>query len=279
MTVLQKLLVPAASEAVRVGGRLDTGGAVTELPDAFALETPAQLRVAYRLDELDLPGTDSDPVDVVRFPLLALMTLDRMPPTEDVPWPTYPSGFLRSPELVPVWALERTRWPQGAELWRIEADGSQRLMTVYDGAARGWRGATTYVPPSRFVGPTAVWEGREYPVDLLDEEGTEIELVVVGSGPRPGFEPVRPMVSVRTVARSECDEVQALVVTAVWRGVPCRVVNSDGMLARVLVEPTRRDQVAVISPEWEIEPGIYEFDVPVNELTDGGGRADVLPRR
>lgn len=279
MTVLQKLLVPAASEAVRVGGRLDTGGAVTELPDAFALATPAQLRAAYQLDERHVPGTDSHPVDVVRFPLLALMTLERMPPAEDVPWPTYPSGFLRSPELVPVWALQRTRWPQGAELWRIEADGSQRLLTVYDGAARGWRGATTYVPPSRFVGSTAVWEGREYPADLLDEEGTEIELVAVGTTTPPGFEPVRPMVSVRTVARSGCDEVQALIVTAVWRGVPCRVVDSDGVLARVLIEPTRRGQIAALPPESEIEPGVFEVGVPVDELTDGGGRADVLPRR
>ncbi|WP_456786610.1 hypothetical protein [Cellulomonas sp. P5_C5] len=276
MTVLQKLLVGAASEDVRTNGRGDVGGVVAPLPDAFALGTPAQVRAVYQLD--DSADTAGAPADVVRFPLLPLMTLDAVPPADDLPWPTYPSGFLRSEQLVRVWVLQRTRWPRGAELWRIEADGSQRPLTVYDGAARGWRGATAYRPPNRFVGPTATWNGTEYPADLLDESGSALELVAVGPTPPAGFEAVRPMVSVRTVDRADCEEVQALVVTASWRGLPCRVVDSDGTQARILIEPTRREDVAALRDGAQIEPGIFELTVPVGELADGGGRADVLPR-
>lgn len=279
MTALQKLLVPRQSEQVRIHGQMGVGGVVIPLAEAFALSTPAQLLAAYGYDDGGPFGAEPSSVDVVRFPLRALMTLENVPTAQDVPWPTYPSGFLRSEALVRVWNLQRTRWPRGAELWRIGADGAQECVTVYDGAARGWRGASAYTPPRQFVGPWVRWGGSEYAADLLDDEGTRLELIAVGPTPPAGFEPTRPMISVRTVERAECEQVQALVLTATWGGLSCRIVHSDGTNARIVVEPVRPEQAATLPADAEVEPGVFELTVATSELTEGGGRADVLPIR
>lgn len=116
------------------------GGPVTGLADVRHLGTARALVAAYELNQSAAFVDDSAFVDVVRFEVEPLMRL-RAPEMVQRPWPTYPMGFLNGQESgpVPVWVLQRTRVPRGAEMWRIHRSGQQEML--FDGIARGWRSA------------------------------------------------------------------------------------------------------------------------------------------
>ena len=265
--VLQKLLLPWQSHDALANGSAQLGGAVVRASDAAALRTAGDLLAAYGIGADRVP--EATHVDVLRFALHPLMTLSR-PPADEAPWPTYPTGFLHAAGLVPVWHLARTRCPRGTELWRIGADGEQRLVSVFDGAAHGWRGAPAYAPPRALVGPRATWQGEEYAAELLDEAPAEVELVHVGEQVRDGFRTVRPLVAVRRVPREECDVFER-VVTAAWRSLTCRVLDRDATSARILLEHPSAD-AASRAGVGEVEPGVFEVTVALAELEALSGR-------
>lgn len=268
MSALQKLLMPWQSRDVLTKSTLMVGGPVVRLGDAQGLATPAELLAAYGLGE-DRFGAAPEFVDVVRFLMVPLMELARSTSGE-APWPTYSTGFLRSEHLIPVWSLGHTRFPQGSEVWRIHADGSQEPVSVLLSSARGWDGATSYTPPSTFVGPLATWRGSEYAADFADPTGAVVELVAVGAQTPEGFTGVRPMISTRSVPAAECESVVERVVSATWRGAVCRVVRTDAQDARLLLVTDDPDAVARLGAD-EVEPGVFEVTAPLSELTDLGG--------
>ncbi|MFC8192045.1 hypothetical protein ACFUMH_10330 [Cellulomonas sp. NPDC057328] len=273
VTVLQKALLPWQSADVLSNGSSNVGGVVTLAGEAARLTTAADVASAYGW-ESDRVGASLEHVDVVRFPVDPLMRLTTPRDVPDAPWPTYGTGFLRSPHLVRAWVLERTRYPLGAECWRIAADGRQELVGVYQGAARGWSGAQAYAPPVRFVGPRAVWRGVEHAADLVGDG--QVELVAAGPAQPEGFTPARPMTWVRRVPVAECTQVSATVLEATWRSVRVRVLDTAGDGARVLLQEPSGGEVARLGA-GEVEPGFFEAVAPRDELVDVAGTVRELP--
>lgn len=273
--VLQKLLVPAHSTAVGERGYPYVGGPVTRLADVRGLSTPEDLLAAYGLEGSGVFGEDPDFVDVLRFEVEPLMRL-RMPGGEARPWPTYPTGFLTSSsDVVPVWVLERTRVPKGAEMWRIHRSGDEERVTRFDGAARGWRGAAGVMPVTQLVGPRAAIGGREFVADFMDASGERVELVWFGDDVPGGFEPAAPGVSTRVIASAECDQVHEVVLSASWRGVDARVLQPAADEALLLLDQPTAEQVEALGAH-EVEPGYFEVIAPKGELVDGGGVSNAL---
>lgn len=274
--VLQKVLMPWLSQAVGDRGYPYLGGPVTRLADISHVRTARDLVAAYELGRSAAFVEDPDFVDVVRFEVEPLMRL-RAPSAVNRPWPTYPMGFLTgSPGgPVPVWVLERTRAPRGAEMWRIHRSGEQELLTVFDGIARGWRSARGFTPMTHLVGPRAEFEGREYAAEFTEPSGGQVELVHIGDDVPDGFEPVRPMVSARTVLSSQCDEVHEVVLSAQWLGADARILQPTAEEALLLLAQPEVDVIERTRAQ-EVEPGYYEVVAPKSELASGGGMANVL---
>lgn len=258
-TVLQKLLTSDLGSAIVDDGYDQVGGIVVEAAPAAALRTPAELLAAYGFE------AGGEYVDVVRFELPPLASL-RRPGQDDRPWPTYPSGFLRGDALVPVWELSRTRYPYGAEYWRIRADGEQRCLSAYQGAARGWRGAHGWRPSSAVVGPRARWRGQEVPADVVGDGA----LLTFPAATAPAdAEEIRPGVWAAAVPLADC-ELFETVLTATVRETPVRVLESDGTTAHVLLLSDREEDAARVGATLA-EPGVYEARVRVTELVDTAG--------
>jgi hypothetical protein len=260
-TILQKLVSPDMAAAIIDQGLVEVGGFVVDAGAASALSTPAAVLSAYGLP------TAADQVDVLRFWPPAWATLATPSDAEPRAWPTFPSGFLRPVDLnlVPVWELSWTRCPAGSEWWRITADGQQQLVSVYRGAAEGWAGARTWRPPSRWCGLRAHWHDGEYIADLAEDA------VVVTSLTEPPdaaqWSQRRPRTWSRTVPRAQC-EVFEYVMTATWRGVPIRVIDTAGPTGRVHLIGSDPDQAALIEAVM-IGDGVFESpSVPLAELQD-----------
>ena len=264
VTVLQKALLPWQARDVLVQGSSALGGVVTLAGEAAGLRTAPELAAAYRWGP-ERVADAVEHVDVVRFVMDPMMSLTAPRDVGPVPWPHYSTGFLASEHLVRAWMLDRTRYPEGAECWRVHADGRQELVSVYDGSARGWRGAQAYAPPNHLVGPRARWNGTEYAADVL--ESGAIELIAVGPDAPDGFTSARPMIWPRQVPAAGCDVVQSPVLQGTWRGTPVRVIDKAGEQVRLLLqEPTAADVERTGAAE--VEPGIFEVEAPVSELAD-----------
>lgn len=263
--VLQKLLTADLGKAIVEDGYDQVGGIVVQAGDAVGLDTPERLLAAY-----GYPGLEQEFVDVVRFELPPLAQLTR-PSGEDRSWPTYPTGFLRADSVVPVWELSRTRYSYGAEYWRIRSDGQQKCLSAYQGAARGWRGAQGWRPWSPLVGPRARWRGAEMVADVV---GDGVLVSMSGQAGPEGWEQVRPGVWSAGVPATEC-ELFEVVLSATWRGVPVRVLGSDGTTSLVLLESDDEEQAASLGARL-VEPGVFEAEAPVAELADTRGVTNEL---
>lgn len=275
--VLQKLLMPWLSQAIGDRGHPYVGGPVVRAADVSHLRTPRAL-----VDALDLRASaafvDDPPfVDVLRFAAEPLMNLVTPLPVQR-PWPTYPMGFLTGPGagMTPVWTLERTRVPRGAELWRIHADEREELLTVFDGLADGWRGARGYTPPTHLVGPRAVVDGVEYPAELLHLDATQVEVAHVGDDVPPGFRQVRPSLATRRVGLDEVERLHSVNLRCSWLGMRVRALLPMGAETLVLAEQPTLEEVER-SRLGEVEPGIYEGVAPRDELVVGEGVDTELP--
>lgn len=277
MTVLEKVLVPEASRRVVDLGYDWLTGPVYQPDDLIGL-TPVERVQALGLDGEDGPfGEAPDHVDVIRFgtnPLMDLRIPTNAPGHSDVPWPTYPTGFLRN--AAPVWVLTLTRMPVGARYIRIGLDGTEREFSRYEGAARGWRGAKGYFPPLHLIGPRAKHGALDLPCSYTADQQA-VELVWVGDQQVPeGFEQVRPRVHARVVPTSEC-EVFDIALLARWREHRVRVLQQAGDDALVVLTPDSTAQAEELGAV-EMEPGVYQATVPVAELTDREGvRSDPAP--
>lgn len=134
--VLQKLMMPWLSQAVGDQGYQYVGGPVTRAVDVRHLSTARDLVTAYGLGASAAFVDDPEYVDVVRFEVEPLMRL-RTPEPVQRPWPTYPMGFLSGHVSgpLPVRTMDRTRFPRGAEMWRVYRSGEQERSP----ASTGWR--------------------------------------------------------------------------------------------------------------------------------------------
>lgn len=236
MTVMEKLLVPAAMQLVVERGYDHLAGPVVRAAD-HRDRTPAERVAAYGLDGEVYPfGSNPDHVDVIRFQTNPLMQLSVPSDAGERPWPTYPLGFLR--DTTPVWDLDLTRVPMGAEFVRIGVDGSERVLSEYGGAAWGWQRAKGYFPPLHLIGPRAKWRGLDLPASYTEDQQA-VELVWVGDDGIPeGFTPSRPRVHSRVVPVAECESVFEVVLTSTWRGAAVRIVQQAGdEVLVVLLDP------------------------------------------
>ncbi|NYE36592.1 hypothetical protein F4692_001725 [Nocardioides cavernae] len=255
--VLQKLLTHGLGSAIVDRGYDHVGGIVVLAGDAAVLDTPDKLLGAYGFEG------GQEFVDVVRFELPPLATLANPVAPGSGRTPLHPTGFLRADAVVPVWELSRTRYSFGAEYWRIRADGEQKVLSAYQGAARGWRGAKGWSPWSPLVGPRARWRGTETCADLV---GDSVLLSVRGDDGPAGWEQVRPQTWVAAVPAAEC-ELFEVVLRATWRGVPVRILASGPSEARVLLLVDDEEQATALGADV-IEPGVFEATVARSELSD-----------
>ncbi len=280
MTVMQKLLMPA-----NVGGIVEHGdnalyGPVVNFEDVANL-TPAQLVAAYEL--ADVYGEDPDHVDVIRFdsdPLMQFRTPDLEADIADQrerPWPLYSNGFLGGEAVIPVWFVDRTRVPMGAEYWRLHRSGDEDRFSYYAGPAFGWSNAHGYQPPTQLIGPRAKWRDLDVQAAFLPD-AAGVELVLMAASAPEGFdEGGHPGVFRKMVPIAECEDVFEVVLTGTWRE------------ARVRIVQTRDDQAMVhlLDPDWPavqrlgarpLEPGSFEAVAPVAEISDTSGVINSLPR-
>lgn len=105
--------------------------------------------------------------------------------------------------------VERTRVPNGSCLWRVDADGSRRVLTYFDGPAYGWRNGRGYLAPVEPLGPWATLGGREYAAAFPAGETERVGLVAVGDEPPEGFAWTRPGISQRYVDVAELESLTA----------------------------------------------------------------------
>jgi hypothetical protein len=257
--LLQKLLTAPVAAAIVEAGSDQTGGYVAAASEVAALRTPADLLAAY--------GIHASPefADVARFEQPRLATFS--PPSgEGRPWQTFPNGFLLGDSLARVWNMGRTRYPFGAEYWRIRSDGEQKRLSHYAGAARGWVGARQWRPPSPMVGTMARWRGTEFFADVQTET---VLLTMIGDSASAGFEQVRPGAWSSTVGLSEC-EIFERVFSAVLDGVPVRLLRRAGPQAEVLLlsdDPAAAERLQARL----VEPGVYEAVVDAGRLANVHG--------
>lgn len=277
MTVLEKLLVPEVSRRVVELGYDELTGPVYRPEDLIGL-TPVERVKALGLDGQDGPfGQAPDHVDVIRFgthPLMDLRIPTNAPGHAEVPWPTFPTGFLRN--AAPVWILTVTRMPVSARFIRVGLDGTERELSRFHGAARGWQGAKGYVPPLHLVGPRAKVGAIDLPCSYTADQKS-VELVWVGDEQVPeGFSETRPRIHARVLPVAAC-EVFDIALVARWRNHRVRVLQQVGEEVLVLVTPDSLIEAEALGAV-ELEPGIYLATVPAAELEDKEGvRSDPTP--
>lgn len=267
-TPLQKLIWPTTEQAYLRDGSALLVGPVVRIADAIGWTTAAQVLDAYGLDAADAPS-----VDVLRFQPSPLAQLRIPSPGSPAAVAGHSNGFLRGAGVVPVWDIAPTEVPQGAEIWRIFADGRQELVSAYVGPAFGWQATGVYAPPSMVVGPRAEWQGSVYRVSWID--ATTLELVAAQSSAPEGFEQTRPNVFRRVVEAAEVSRIFEDAFTAVWDGdVRCRVIQFADEEAGVLlsVDAARAEALGAA----ELEPGVYWKVVPRAELSELRGVATEL---
>ena len=124
------------------------GGAVTVADHTAHLGTPRQLHDGLRLDYPDTPFAPHDPgTHVIRFqadpkdpgaydvPRNSVMGGDARYDTWDDPFTG--NGFTKSgDDVVPEYVADRVTMREGAEMWEVLDDGTQRLVAVLKG--RQW---------------------------------------------------------------------------------------------------------------------------------------------
>ncbi len=123
------------------------GGSVTVAGDTSHLGTPGQIHDGLRLDYIDTPYSPNDAgAHIIRFQADL-----ESPGTYDVPrnsdmggsnrydsWddPFTGNGFTKSgDDIIPEYFATGTRMRDGAEMWEVLDDGTQRLVAVFRGGS------------------------------------------------------------------------------------------------------------------------------------------------
>ncbi|MEV7397657.1 hypothetical protein [Aeromicrobium sp. NPDC092404] len=264
-----KVLWPHQVRGILDSGLSSIGGPVVRAAD-LPLSDPADLLRTWGWEARHPYGDPPQMTDVLRFPMHPLMRTSTPSDSSGHHVPSFSRGFLPSTDaVVPVFDLALTRVPTGAELWRLRTGEAPALKLVYDGPAAGWRQAPSYFPPLHLVGPRARWNGEDLPA-AFRADTSQIELVHVGDGPPPGFEPVRPTVSRRIVDVAECEAVFEAVLTGRVGELPVRVLQRAGDHSLVHVTGISTE-VATDLGAVEVEPGRFELVTPSRTVTDLGG--------
>lgn len=183
-----------------------SGAWVAVLP---AAETTAILQDGF--DTLEGVLLDADTVEGLRpTELRALAGLDDPTARSFVDLVTVaPHPLMTIRGDAGVARVARTRVPNGSCLWRVDADGSRRVLTYFDGPAYGWRNGRGYLAPVEPLGPWARFEGHEYAAAFPAGQTERVGLVAVGDEPPEGFAWTRPGISQRYVEVAELDDLTA----------------------------------------------------------------------
>ncbi|MGW6172840.1 hypothetical protein ACWF5H_05025 [Arthrobacter sp. NPDC055138] len=236
-TILQKAVSPALGRSYLANSADTVAGYVLRAADAVGARTPELLFDAHRLGFSGSPWQrDAETIDVLRFQApvgnylhdaLAPEFVDREPFTG--------TGFTSwDGGQAPLFYLDETRLPAGAELWRIGRDGAEDLLAVYVDVARGWAVVAAEVkvepkpvPPSSLLGWRAAWRGAEFVADVVGDG----DMVVLSSPGEPpaevsGFEKTPRGVWRAKVPLPDITDMYELNVSCTFNGLPFRVLDS-----------------------------------------------------
>jgi hypothetical protein len=279
-SMLQMAVMPGRERSWADGDDLVYGYVVLAADVAWA-STPAELVDAHALGFPGSPfSSDSTAVDVLRFRSTPFTRLVAATGASTAGGELLGEGFVDHPpftgtgfvavenHIVPLWWLEPTRVPPGAELYRIHGDGREELLATYLNVASGWQPAS---PPSFLpadvVGTFATWHNTPVPADPLGAD----RVVVASPVEREGLRLTERGVWGGLVSADDLAEVYALRVTASWRGLPVQVVRrwqSEGRLLARLVFVGRDVRVAEAAGLQKMAAGAYEATAPIDELED-----------
>lgn len=263
-TLWAKLLPWQQVAAIGVDGRLELTGPVVSFEALAAVRTPEALRAAFRVAEDPAYDSPTGAAYLLVFPQTPLMRLDNPAHVPGVDPAGSGAGFLRLPDVVPVWWLQLTRVPIGASVWRL--DGGEPVgEAAYRGLARGWEGARGYTPPTPLVGPSAQWQGRRYAAAF-----TAAGMEIFSSTEVSGLTRVDDRRWHAVLAREQLEELGLIEITARWQQWPVRVLAGDAQRARCLLTDPR-DPTALPQRCVEVEPGVWEVVVERSELVDTAG--------
>ncbi len=162
--------------------------------------------------------------------------------------------------------MSRTRYPYGSEYWRLRSDGEQKVLSRYEGVARGWLNAKQWRRPSSMVGTFARWRGNEFFADVVAET---VHLTAITTDGPTGFQPVRANVWSASVPLAET-EIFERDYTAELDGVPVRILRTSGQTAELLLltdDPVSAQRVGA----GLVEPAVYEIVVDTDRLTNVHG--------
>jgi hypothetical protein len=153
-TIMQKTLPPEQVDYFLDRGYDRVAGFVHRAGEVEHLRTPAELHAALGLGYPGSPHRpDAKEAYVLRWPAYrpslyripyggqnehALRAMDGWV-IERAPFRG--NGFApgESRDVVAEFKVDSTRLPHGAQLWRIDADGSERIIAVFDADAPVWR--------------------------------------------------------------------------------------------------------------------------------------------
>ncbi len=263
-TLWAKLLPWAQVAAIGVEGRLELTGPVVSFEALDALRSPEALRAAFRVTEDPAYDSPTGAAYLLVFPQTPLMRLDNPAHIPGVDPERAGAGFLRLPDVVPVWWLHLTRVPIGASVWRL--DGGEPVgEAAYRGLARGWEGTRGYTPPTPLVGPSAQWQGQRYAAAF-----TAAGMEIFSSVQAPGLTRIDDGRWHTEIAREQFEQVGVVEITARWHGLPVRVLADDAVRARCLLTDPG-DLTALPQRCVEVEPGVWEVLVERSELVDTAG--------
>lgn len=278
--ILQSAVMPGREKSWVDGDDL-LCGYVVRAADVSWATTPEQLFAAHALG---FPGSpfshQSAAIDVLRFAVSPFTQLVKATGgvAEDGtlvgegfvdPLPFTGTGFIAAAgHVVPLWWVQPTRVPAGAQLWRIHVNGPEELIATYSNIASGWQpGPTPSLLPSNLYGGTATWRGHQVMADLLPNG----KAVVASLTELDGLRLTERGVWGGVVDPSELGSLHALRITASWRGMPFQLVrrwmSDSGLLGR-LVYLGRDARAAEAAGLQKMDAGVYEMTARVDELAD-----------
>lgn len=282
MTIFQKALSTEQVQFLISGNRDTISGFIVNAADVVAARTPEDL---FAVHGLGFPGSPWDPaagfVHVLRFhdPLPLYVHKAMAPEFVDRP-PFTGTGFASwSGGVVPLYFLDESAIPAGAELWRVTAGGREDLVAVYMHAAYGW--ALVQTPPegtpqpgrsipSHIVGWNAVWRGHRFRADLVGEKA----VLAAPTQPPAEFGPFRQMPRgcwSLEVPAAEVEDSFELLATCTWRGEPFRITDvaqgQDGQMYRVFYTGHNADRAEALGLN-KADAGVYWAVVPAEETQE-----------
>lgn len=282
---LQQVVSPVVSRAYRGGLDQAEGFVVDAVTVSFA-DTAEEVIEAFGASSVRASLVNADAsVDVLRIPvspfhrLSAAVAPNLAGPGERglvEPAPFTGTGFTDCQrEPVALWRLGRSRLPVGAELWRVAADGGERLLDAYQGVARGWGGGPAGAFPSHLLGPKTEWAGGEWLADF-GADGKSVILAALGRQPPDGFDQVREFVAERIVSTSELETIVDTTLSCSWNGAPFEIVNNTGGHASLTY--TGGDfRLAQRMGLNYAQPSVYETTVATDQLEQVTGAQRTLP--